>query len=276
MIISEIPDTQSSYTLADWVELFVTSNQEDISKSRVRSFIEQQSGTDPSDSDIDNIWLELENRQFLYGENPPYTVNRDLIVHNLDWNECPEYLTCLIFSLYGNQSDSVTGGRIFEKISNEAIRNFIGGKSIIFGAPNEITVEELAKELQEKFITEFPSERRDRNLDIVAWKPFGDNRSSQIIILIQCAAGHNWKGKLKELSLDAWTKYIHFACTPIRGFSLPLILSNSSDLFEISIDAGLILDRSRIYRNSLEETPSDNFREELKTWCLSRLEEIKN
>lgn len=276
MIITDIPDTQNSCTLADWVELFVTSNQEDISKSRVRSFIEQQSGTEPSDSDIDNIWLELEHRQFLYGDNPPYTVDCDLIVSVLDWNECPEYLTCLIFSLYGNPDDSITGGRIFEKISNEAIRNFIGGKSIIFGAPSSISVEELAIELNEKFVSEFPTRRNDRDLDIVAWKPFGDNRSSQVVILIQCAAGHNWKSKLNQLSLDAWTKYIHFACTPIRGFSLPLILSNSSDLFERSMDGGLILDRSRIYRNSITENPSNDLREELKTWCLSRLDEIKN
>ncbi len=136
-------------------------------------------------------------------------------------------------------------------------------------------MKELAIELNEKFVSEIPPSRNDRDLDIVAWKPFGDNRSSQIIILIQCAAGHNWPKKRKDLNLKAWMTYIHFSCTPIRGFSLPIILSDSRDLHEKSMDAGLILDRSRIYRNSITGNPSDGLREELKTWCLSRLDEIK-
>ena len=51
-------------------------------------------------------------------------------------------------------------------------------------------------------------------------------------------------------------------------------VNDKNDLEEHSTDGGIILDRSRIYRNIINTTPSDNLRNELKEWCDQRIEEM--
>ncbi|RZK58475.1 MAG: hypothetical protein EOO87_00145, partial [Pedobacter sp.] len=122
---------------------------------------------------------------------------------------------------------------------------------MIYGFPSDQDVKYIAEKfLGEKFIALPPSYRKDRSLDIIARKPWDDLRPSQIVLLIQCAAGNNWKQKLNDLNLTAWTKYIHFAAMPIKGFTVPVIISDETALQEHSYDAGIIIDRARLYRNT--------------------------
>ncbi|MDD2890872.1 MAG: hypothetical protein PHE49_09600 [bacterium] len=185
-------------------------------------------------------------------------------------------MTCLIFSLQGNPYDPLDSGKLFERITEVAIKNFIDGESLLTGFPSGgISVENIANKLKETPISELPTHAKDKGVDVVAWKHFGDERSSQIILLIQCAAGDNWKEKLRDISLYAWCQYIHFACCPIKGFSMPRVVSNIPALLnEFSAEAGLILDRPRIYRNTVNATIDPTLRGDLKIWCDTRIEEM--
>lgn len=270
-----IPDPSSINNIADWAEFHVVFTQEELSKSQLCSYIEGASGSEPSDEFIDSIWQELENRETLYGDNPPYHVQRGLIVPAVNWEEYPEYMVCLIFALEGNPAEPLRSGTLFERITNEAIRSFLGGDSLAVGFPTTMAVEDMASALGEKYVTDPPWYSQDRKLDVVAWKPFEDQRASQVIVLIQCAAGHNWPSKKAELCLDAWCKYIHFACRPIKGFAIPVIISDPVKLEDHSTDAGLIIDRARIYRNMIKASLRDTaLREDLKAWCRNRVKDI--
>lgn len=115
----------------------------------------------------------------------------------------------------------------------------------------------------------------DRNLDIIAKRPWGDDRRSQIIFLIQCAAGGNWKTKIKELNLDAWRKYIHFAAIPIKGLSVSVFITDIEELHEISTDAGILLDRPRLYKQTKGQVMIDiALRPTLIQWCNNRIVEL--
>lgn len=276
MLPYTIPDPNSRESIADWAEFFTAYTRGELSKSQLGADIEASSASEADEALIDSAWQELEYRQFLYGGAPPFVVERNIIKSAIDWEELPEYMACLIFALEGNPADSLSSGVLFERITEQAVRNFIGGKSLRTGFPNKVPVKDIAKEINERFNYEYPSYRQDRDLDLVAWKDFGDDRSSQIILLIQCAAGHNWKSKLKDLNVNAWRKYIHFACKPVKAFSIPVIISDKNDLEEHSTDGGIILDRSRIYRNVISYIPTDNLRDELKNWCDQRLTEMLN
>lgn len=272
----DIPDPTRIETVADWAEFYVMLTQSELSKSELRSYVEASSGSEPSDELIDSVWMELEIRERLYGVDPPFRVQPGLIQPTFEWKERPEYMTCLIFSLEGNPIDSLRSGVLFERIINEAIRNFLIGESIPVGFPDTRKAEDIAAVLNEHYIYEPPEYRQDRNLDVVAWKPFGDDRASQIVVLIQCAAGRNWTSKKTELSLDAWCKYIHFACKPIKGLAIPIVITDKIRLEEDSTDAGLILDRTRIYRNVDINIVSDELKKDLEDWCTVRLEEMKS
>jgi len=270
-----ISDPSSIDNVADWAEFYAASTQEELSKSQLYSSVEEASGSEPTDEFIDSIWLELEQREHLYGDNPPYHVQRGLVVPAISWEEYPEYMACLIFTLEGNQVDSLRSGTLFERITSEATRSFLGGESLAVGFPATMAVKDMASALGEKYVTDPPWYAKDRKLDVVTWKPFGDQRMSQVIVLIQCAAGFNWPSKKTELCLNAWCKYIHFACPPIRGFAIPIIISDPVKLEDHSNDAGLIIDRARIYRNMINASLRDTaLRQDLKTWCTNRLVDI--
>ncbi len=270
-----IPDPDSRNNVADWAELFMAYSQEELSKSVLSSYIEASAGEEPAESFVDSVLQELEAREILYGNNPPFHVDSGTAKVAINWNDCPEYMTCLIFALLGNPVQTTRSGKLFERITGEALRNCLGGDSLIYGHPRTLRLPEICSRMNEKFNCSPPRRRQDRNLDVIAWRPFGDARASQLIVLIQCAAGSNWKSKLKELNLEAWCRYIHFACRPIKGFSIPVIVSEVSDIEEYSLDAGLIIDRVRLYRGSISSVPLDaSLRQELIRWCNGRLAEI--
>jgi hypothetical protein len=267
-----ISEPNSIDNVADWAEFYVAFTQDELSKSKLNSSVEEASGSEPTDEFIDNVWLELEQRERFYGDNPPYHVQSGLIVPAVNWKDYPEYMTCLIFALEGNPVDPLRSGTLFERITNEAMRSFLGGESLAVGFPATMAVEDIAKALGEKYVSDPPWWRRDRDLDVLTWKPFGDQRISQVIVLIQCAAGGNWPKKKKDVCLDAWCKFIHFACRPMKGFAIPVIISDPVKLDEHSTDAGLIVDRARIYRNMIGASLRDAaLRQDLKIWCEGRL-----
>ena len=269
-----ISDPGNAEVIADWVEFYIAQAEGELSKSGLRSYLEESSGLEPADEQIDSVWLELEARERLYGPHPPYKVQGNVVESIIDWEQYPEYLACLIFAVAGNPVEPLKSGTLFERITNEAVRNFIVGESITVGFPNTMDVEEIARHLHEKYNTEPPWYRQDRNLDVVAWKSFGDGRCSQIIVLIQCAAGHNWPSKKRELNVDAWCNYIQFACKPIKAFSIPVIISDRIRLEDDSTDAGVIIDRARIYRNIVQAIPEDELRRDVQNWCADRLTEM--
>mgnify|MGYP001241864959 CR=1 FL=1 len=279
MINYDISSPNDVTYVADWVEFHVAYEHESLSKAELSSSIEGAQGDEPSEDFISSVWNELEIRQILYGENSPFRVNGGIIEPILNWKDKPFYMAFLIYSLEGNpntpETTAVDGGKLFEKICREAIEKYVGGKALIYGFPAEQTVQEIATaQLNEKFVFTPPGYRKDRNLDIFAWKPFGDNRSSQVVILVQCATGFNWKGKLNELNISAWTKYIHFSATPIKGFAAPVTVTNAQRIEEHSTDGGIFFDRLRLFR-LLTSLPQE-LHNECIDWCTIRLKQILN
>jgi len=84
---------------------------------------------------------------------------------------------------------------------------------------------------------------KDEKLDIIAWKTI-DNRSGKIIILVNCAAGKNWKDKTRELSRAVWGDFISFPFHPLKALAFPYI--DNSIWRKTSLEAGLLLDRLRL------------------------------
>jgi len=267
----DIDNPDSVEWVSDWIELQISTNIEGISKCELKSLLERYKGTDVDDSFVSDVWSELKARQNIYGDNPPFIVERRNILGKMTWNEMPEYTACLWFSLYGNDDNPVSDGKLFERITDKAIKKFIDGNAIIFGHPSRLTVENICKTINEKFICE-PSENfKDRGLDVIAWKPFGDGRPNQVIFLLQCACGLNWRAKTNTLPTDAWCQYIHWACNPIKGFCVPKIFTRKREFHDISKEAGLLIDRARIFRNISSLGASDDLKDELKTWCETKL-----
>ena len=83
---------------------------------------------------------------------------------------------------------------------------------------------------------------------------------------------------MKELNLEAWCKYVHWAARPIKGFTIPAIIENEDDMHEHGTDAGIIFDRARLYRHGYgpgRPVKDVTIRTDLLDWCTARLSEMQ-
>lgn len=273
----DLPETDNPKVIADWIELHLAVFEDSISKARMASILEQDSGDEPPEALLSSVWLEMSDRQLRY-DNAAFSVGTRRITRTLDKRNSYEYLACLILSLYGVTDECANTAKLFERLSSLAIKEYLDGEVFVFGWPvlvNEPTaissrIMAAAGRLNERF-TECPLDRyKDRGVDIIAWKPFAEKRSCQFVVLAQCAAGKNWKTKTRELPINSWKQYIHWANDPVTAFFVPCIIED--DLWhDISREAGILFDRIRII-NLLPSGISDaSLNQELCEWIERRL-----
>lgn len=268
----EIPDPTSVGRVADWVELNIAVIGDSVSRTELSAAIERSTGDEPRESFIGDVWRELSNRERMYCyeafEVTPLSI--DPIV---GFKPRLEYLTCLILSLYGVHDTA--SPKLFERITCKAVQIYLSGEAFVLGwpIPPGTTMEErfktIANNLNERFAESPPTRYKDRGVDIIGWKAFQENRSGQVILLLQCAAGQNWEGKV-PVPLDAWYQYIHWAFNPIAGFAIPAVISQR-DWHDKLKDKGLMLDRVRITNLLADVTYSKELNDDLNTWVTNQL-----
>nr|MBP7966886.1 hypothetical protein [Candidatus Woesebacteria bacterium] len=252
------------------VEYIVNATNNSFSQAELSSRIEAVTGIEPQEDLLDGIFSELQIREKLYGQNPPFKVENNLVEPLFEWHTCPEYTTCLILNMEGAADESTRIGKLFERISCEAMRNYVGGESFVCGFPSRITVKDIADKLFARYSLSPPTHVKDRGLDVVTWKNFEDKRNNHLIIFLQCASGRNWHSKITDLEMTAWNNYITWGSQPIKGFAIPYIIEQDKFL-EVSFSAGLILDRIRIYKYLAPSGHDNKLRSELISWCEERL-----
>jgi hypothetical protein len=281
----EIPDPDSIPGVADWVELSICSTGSGISKAALASAIEGAAGEEPSEAFLTSIWRALDYRQELYLRRF-FKVEERTVQPQSDSQPLSEYLACLLLSLFGVQGDTQLPGKLFERLTCEAVGRYLSGRGAVFGWPHDShdgtvdegeskikrKIEKLADELNERFC-EAPAARfNDRGLDVVGWIPFSDKRSGQVVVLLQCAAGHNWRNKL-PVPLDAWLQYVHWACNPLKAFAVPCVV-DERDWHEMSKDKGMLFDRVRILNLLFDGVKDRALCNELDSWVTNQLADL--
>jgi hypothetical protein len=247
----------------EWLELNLLKNNKPISKSQILNLA---SGVD--EDDVDSWLSELANRSILY-KNSIYTVFNNRITPNYSWKEIPEYFLCLFYSFYG-ANDYSGGTSLFEKISANALKNFINGDIYTLGFPAgknfNAHLDEISKYCNEQRNMPSAHTYKDDGVDVLGIKSFGDNRSSNLYVLLQCAAGKHWMNK-KPISLNRWTNYIVWYPENLIQSISTVEYVEQSDWIKHSSTFGMLIDRLRIY-NFLYTTQVDiDLRLEVKQWC---------
>jgi hypothetical protein len=242
------PESTSAVALADWIEFSVSVDNPVFLRSSVKVPEEEYTSQEEQEALVGNIWLELERRKRLY-DPPPFTVTPSSVKRG-KLGKSAVYQFCLMLSLYGVIEKDSKSPRLFERITLEATKRYLGGNALVIGWPeggvlDETKMGKIAGQLGERFIVAPQSNHKDRGVDVIAWAPFADRRGGQVAILVQSAAGKNWNSKAGA-PVDAWCEYIHWDCRPIRAFAVPSILTKD-EWHDKSVDKGLFLDRIRIF-----------------------------
>jgi hypothetical protein len=282
----DLPNVSSSSVVADWIELELAAGETAVSKAKVASIVESLLGCETGEPFLSDVWRCLGERQDRYAQRF-FVCEGDVVSRADEQAARSEYIACLLFSLYGVSDEHRTDSKLFERMTAEAIRNYLGGKTFLFGWPvlEHIDahianrVRDLASQSRERFVEAPAARYKDRGVDVIAWKPFQehkgeDHRSSQVVILAQCAAGGNWREKTTQLPYGSWTQYIHWGCDPLRAFAVPRVVAE--DLWhDISREAGILFDRIRILNLLVDGIKEASLIEEIQVWVEQEMQEAK-
>lgn len=251
----------------EWLELNLLKNNEPISKSKIISLVD---GVD--EQTIDGWLSDLEWRSILY-KKPIYSIKNNKISPNYSWEEIPEYFLCLYYAFKG-ANDYSGGTGLFEKISAQALKNFLNGEVFTFGFPagkgfndNLDKIEKLCFETRNM---RADSSYKDDGVDVLGYKSFQDNRSSNLYVLQQCAAGKHW-AKKNAINMNNWTNYlVWFRENIIQSIStVEFVQQNNWNKRTSSF--GMLFDRLRIYNFLYEKTVDIELRKEVEDWCNKKI-----
>ena len=283
----QLPDGENAERVADWIELELCTGGARMSKSKVSSIIEQSTGSDPGEAFLSDVWRHLDERRNRYAT--PFFDIQGTVAESQNTVHPGARLAleaCLFFSLFGASSRHRSDPKLFERLAAEAIREYVGGESFVFGWPVLPNIQiDIAKRVQqvaaatcERF-AEAPGKRyKDRGVDIITWKPFAEpdataRRSCQFVLLSQCAAGHDWREKTSELPISSWTQYIHWAADPGLSFAVPCVIGD--DLWhDIAREVrGILFDRIRLMNLLPTGASEPGLARELDVWTLEQRDE---
>jgi hypothetical protein len=250
----------------------------------------EDAGISDSEGVVSDIWQEISLRHELGGAAHPVITLEGRLERSVPWSQVSTYAFQLLLASHSFYTGmQITGNRwkkaakLFERLSTTALRRYLGGRAINIGFPRDPGIPKgfrqcldyLCQELKELRgpIQSYKTPTKDDNVDVVAWRPFSDNRSGQVIVFAHCAAGTNWRTKASELSLDVWRDYIDWMTTPLSAFAFPFVCLNDSEWRHISKQSrGFLLDRLRIASifTGVDES-SEIIQTELKKWCQRQL-----
>jgi len=269
---------------ADWIELEAirsldgASSFEELARyirmsGTTDSLVDELDPEDPhdaggiqSDTVAINAWAEIEGRFHACGGSQrgyPFDLTEGSLTLRNGWNSSP-YVFQLLLCAFGLKAgpEGTYPDRRFEQLSAVAVHNYLGGSDNAaefckFGHPREdhtgftTALTNLCLRMNAGVVNaKAPriSNQKDGGLDVLAWIPFHDRRTGQLIAFGQCATGQDWRGKLFDTSpyvfreqwmLEAW------APPPVRVFLLPRCIPNDH-WREANLKGGIVFDRCRI------------------------------
>lgn len=292
---------------AEWVALkqrSVSAREIQAALGRLDENDDNEGCDDNSDdlSDfMDEVMNQLEMRAAACGEAYPFQLNRPgTSLHRLDTLEHPGQLVYRFLLLATRLDmgtnrihDDVDGADLFEHLSAHILANYLGGPgrvsyetehnilqknracSWVFGTGTsgkfEDKVQLLCNLTDEGggYSNQYGGEHssKDDKLDIVAWVPFRDRCSSQLMLFAQCKTGSNWKSQVSQIQPDAFgSKWMlrQFVVYPMRVFLVADCLDRTS-WGRLQVDAGLFFDRCRIV-DFCDDLP-EHLLEKIDRWC---------
>jgi hypothetical protein len=279
--------------LADWLEAkAILEDQSKISRSRLRRQLRELFPSDEAELEIrlELIYQEMRRRRQVAGEIYPfveYETGTGMKLTGLEGSLPYVFLLCLSVSepLRAEKRQQEVE-YLFDLVVMEALHNYLSGNSevIHFGWPPTgarpksfcKAVPWLAQELgipTGKGVVRTVS--KDGGLDVVAWKPFRDDREGFVAILAQCTIKEDWFDKAKDIVKDVWRGYIDFGKDPTSCLAVPFVVPMSFDKWdELRRTVTFLLDRLRLCELIEETGLTCEEREEIEEWTNSELERM--
>jgi hypothetical protein len=261
--IDEDPGTADiqSYDAAD----FDDDDEFDELASRRSRRVAAAEGVSLADELSSDAFVVLEDRAAFVGDRYPFTVEPDLITLRVaDWRDAIVYAFLLALNaryVYGLSRKFHLAARIFERVVRVAMAEYVDGEAEHFGWPRDgepgkrnfaAALPGVLRRLGESAAIRYediPAKIKDNEVDVFAWRPPGDGRRGQLILMCQCAIGADWNDK--GIRLEKWDPFVLFAVTPVGASAFPFVPKAMEDdpkydHVYLSKAVGLWFDRLRL------------------------------
>ncbi len=291
--------------IADFIEIEAIINKTVSRQHLVSTLVllgddlidEREDEEDKTNSLLDDAFNEILLRNQYCDNDYPFRLDYNQNVLDLDIREKNikhEIYKFLLFATRLNMmndriQNEIDGTQLFEEISSVSLKSYFGNEAstCIFGTSNKNQesfkdrIDHLTKALNEGLGCEKSTFRnfnkiKDGSLDVVAWKPFKDERGGQIIGFAQCKTGTSWESSLTELQPRDFCK-LWFLKPPFHNPLKFFFLADTimeRDWIYYSTYAGIIFDRIRVVEHSSEL--ADEIKNKVISWNESAEEFIRN
>lgn len=259
--------------VCDWIEASVLFDDGSLSKPEIvdaLTDLEIYSDSDFAFEYAESLFNELDSRRKGMTASYPFRRQGNTFEARGTWNNFPEYSFCLLVSLlphykswrdefgpdYGQQGDlfeAITAFRLEKILPEWDVRRY--GWTRDNTNPLSDLLPDIAGLLCERCGDHeywAGKQANDAGLDVLCVRTFPDQRVGFFSLLVQCASGAEWRGKLRDPNLNKWIKYIDFACKPYKAVSIPYALENVKYRQRVNESQGLLFDRLRLFSQEVE------------------------
>jgi len=240
---------------------------------------------DVDDAAVDMALNAMRRRQLLLGEKYPYRivgvgVRRDAA------SETSAYGALLLMSqreapFRRNAAAMQDAATIFETLTCTAVRGLLGPKSAAIrfgwpsaeGRPREFpdAIRWLAERMGVAIGSAYrPPRRQDGGVDVVGWRPFGDEQPGFPILLVQCTLERDFVHKSADVDLRVWSGWLAFDADPMTALAIPHTVAKAEDWREMSARV-IVLDRIRLTLLVDDEPPP-----EVAEWAMNEFAQLRS
>lgn len=260
MIVSDY-SPNSADDVADCLETYVlSSTQSATGVGRLQGFAEQY--LQVGDAAFTFAINRMRQRKDTLGKSYPFEFDIATIIRNPNWLTFA-YTHFLLLSGSGlvalEQGESSLSGpeQWFEDLSLESIVAWLGqgAMGLRFGWPSDLgrppEFPEAIRWLSEKMGIELgtayrPPIRKDGGVDVIAWRPFGDNRLGFPIFLVQCTLQKDLVSKARDVDVQNWAGWLALDRPPTTVLTTPRIVPESTDRWSQLSRQTLVFERIRL------------------------------
>lgn len=283
----------------DWVEANVLFDEDTISKIDIVDFlIEEQiyNSQDMAKVFLDNVWGELQQRQYLLGSHNPYTIKGLHIKRNGEWKSFPAYSFCILlclnklYAVWARQfrRDTNEQGELFELLVYESLSKQFPDWKIILTGWSKTHPQKLVNIVKAvaNYLGEIPDDKnlnrwtkpdmKDAGLDLLCYRPFQDSRVGIPVYLTQCASGANYEDKFHTPNLNIWTKIVQFTVKPNKAFVTPYAFLEVDFIRNCVLVGGILIDRYRILaaNKNNKNWISSQVEKRIEIWSKKRIKKL--
>jgi len=288
---------------ADWMEiscLFQTdetlSGVEVLDHLRDAGVLIDDRSGETGEMIMASVFSELSRRRREFPDGAPFSfpfsIEPMILRRTISiWNDAPFYAFLLLVSagqmaptLLTKATSYHEVGHLFEQVVGAACFGLFRATAVVLDTTGSQknhklwrrvrpAIQPFQRDVRPK-LKLAPTRLKDGGLDVIAKLEVGDLRPGLLHLLVQCAAGQDWRKKLGQPPLATWREYVDWRGPISRVVAVPTLFGDDRTLEDASMGAewAIFIDRTRLLWGLSRSPGVDAFlNDRLRRWCTTRL-----